>query len=138
MVATPKTTGIGAADAGLTAPVKDDATHGSQISTSASKIILSSPASIARIDAPMKNQTMLSLPLDEPETLNLPQFNTSSNGPISPVPDTNLFATDKLSGPKQPLTTIDDQKYFAEVSDFYETWNSDQLDVDIELFPELF
>jgi hypothetical protein len=119
------------------ASLNDDTIDGSQISTSASKIILSSPPS-ARIDAPMKNQIMLTLPLDEPETLSLPQFNTSTNnGPISPVPDTTSVGTAKMSDSKA-TNSIDDPKYFAEVADFYETWNSDQLDVDIELFPELF
>jgi len=141
MVTPTKTTGIRAANAGLTASVKinvNDATHGSQISTSANKIILSSPAS-GRIDAPMKNQTMLTLPLDEPDTLNLPQINirNSNNGPISPVPDTTtiFLASDKISGSK---STFDDSQYITDVSDFYGTWNTEPLDVDIELFPELF
>jgi len=139
MVTTTKAAGIGAADAGLTASVKVAATLGSRISTSADKIILSSPV-LARIDGQMKNQTMLTLPLDEPDTLTLPQINiNSSNGPISPVPDTISFACDKISDSKPALSTIGDPKYFAEVSDFdfYGTWNSEQFDVDIELFPEL-
>jgi len=137
MVAPTKTAGIGAADAGLTASVDNFPTHGSQLSTSANEVILSSPVS-AKIDAPIKTQTMLTLPLDEPETMKLSQFNSSNIGPISPVPETISLATSKISGSKQALTTMEDPKYFAEVSDFYDSWNADHLDVDIELFPELF
>jgi len=117
--------------------VNNDATHGSQLSTSANKIILSSPAAV-RIDAPLKTQTMLTLPLDEPETMKLSQFNSSNIGPISPVPATISVAADNASGTKHALSNMEDPKYFAEVSDFYESWNADQLDVDIELFPELY
>lgn len=126
---------VGGANSGLTVatgtPMKIDTTNdGSQIiSTSANKIILSSSA-LGGINAPFKSQTMLSLPVDEPETLKLSQFDINSNiCPISPVPDT----TNKVA---KQSTNIDDSKYFPEISEFYDSWNADPVDID--LFPELY
>jgi len=132
VVDTAKTTGTGGEDAGLMKPV-NGINNGSQNSTSAKNILNSS--SFGRIDAPQKTQTMLTLPLNEPDTLQLSQISfETDNGCVSPVPDATPFNDVQIV--KDAMITSDDSTYFSEVSDFYDPWNSSTIDT--ELFPELF
>jgi len=132
VVAPAKTAGTGGEDAGLMKPV-GGVNNGSQNSTSANNLLNSS--SFGRIDAPQKTQTMLTLPLNEPDTLALPQISYESDrGCISPVPDAATFNDIQIV--KEAMITSDDSKYFDEVNDLYDPWNSSTIDT--ELFPELF
>jgi len=134
VVAPTKTAGVGGADTGLIKPVNGIVTNGShQNSTIANNILNSS--SFGRIDAPQKTQIMLTLPLNEPDTLQLPEIGfESDSGCISPVPDSTTFNDIQIV--KEAMITSEESKYFDEVSDLYDPWNSSTMDT--ELFPELF
>lgn len=128
---------VGGADSGLTMPnpVKVEVTKESFKSTTANNTILSSPL-VGQIAATVTTQNLQTLPLDEPETLQLTEFNMAyKHEPVSPlasVPDTTSLVVDM----KQDVMDVDDPQHFYEVSELYDSWNYSTLDV--ELFPELF
>ncbi|ODM97894.1 X-box-binding protein 1 [Orchesella cincta] len=139
MAAQAKTVGHGAEDSGLTmSVVYDDTIDGSQNSTSATDVHNSSSIAVTTsTDASLKTQ-VISLPLIEPDTLHLPQINLDANhGPVSPVPATVTVNADITIAKHENMSVDDDSnyKYVNEISELYDSWNSNPLDSD--LFPEL-